>query len=70
MTGNSRLTNLASEKLKAGTLGRTLPRSSLGQFLGWLTSDGASVNRTTLREFKKDLTDADADWSADDHDVL
>jgi hypothetical protein len=68
MTGNSSLTNLASEKLKTGT---TLPRSSLGRFqVGWFTSDGASVNRTTLREFKKDLTDADADWSADDHDVL
>jgi len=38
--------------------------------VGWFISDGGSVNPTTLREFKKDLTDADADWSADDHDIL
>jgi hypothetical protein len=35
-----------------------------------MTSDGASVNRTTVHEFKKTLTDADGDWSAVEHDML
>jgi len=35
-----------------------------------MTSDGASVNRTTIREFEKLLTDADGDWSAEEHDML
>jgi len=33
-------------------------------------SDGASVNRTTLREFEKLLTDSDGNWSAAEHDIL
>ena len=38
--------------------------------VGWMTSDGASVNRTTIREFGRLLTDADGDWSAEEHDML
>ena len=28
------------------------------------------MNRTTLREFEKLLTDADENWSAVEHDIL
>jgi hypothetical protein len=38
--------------------------------MGWLTSDGASVNRTTIREFAKLLTEADGNWLATEHDML
>jgi len=38
--------------------------------VGWLTSDGASVNRTTIHEFAKLLTEADGDWSAEEHGML
>ena len=35
-----------------------------------MTSDGASVNRTTLREFQKSLTEVDLGWTAQEHDML
>ena len=38
--------------------------------VGWLTSDGASVNRTTIREFAKLLTEADENWLAAEHQSM
>lgn len=39
------------------------------QQVGWFTSDGAAVNRTTLRVLQQNLS-TEAGWSAKDHDML
>ncbi|KAF8976837.1 hypothetical protein BDQ17DRAFT_1417641 [Cyathus striatus] len=38
--------------------------------VGWITSDGTAVNRTTIRELKKHLTINDLGWTANEHDIL
>ncbi|KAG6806576.1 hypothetical protein H0H92_010774, partial [Tricholoma furcatifolium] len=38
--------------------------------VGWLTSDGASVNRTTIKELEHRFRDSDPDWTAEEHDIL
>ncbi|KAF9003891.1 hypothetical protein BDQ17DRAFT_1424862 [Cyathus striatus] len=48
----------------------TIDRYNLYGKLGWITSDGASVNRTTIQELKKLLSFSDIEWTAKEHDIL
>jgi hypothetical protein len=38
--------------------------------VGWITTDGASVNGTTVREFENEINDADDGWTTQEHDIL
>ncbi|KAF8997519.1 hypothetical protein BDQ17DRAFT_1429030 [Cyathus striatus] len=54
----------------AGILLCTINHYNLHGKLGWITSDGASVNRTTIQELKKLLTFNDIKWTTKEHDIL
>jgi hypothetical protein len=38
--------------------------------IGWFTSDGAAVNRTTLSVLQDMLSDVEIGWTAEEHDML
>lgn len=56
-------------KNMADIIGRALDRYQLRSKVGWFTSDGAAVNRTTLRVLQ-DGTSVETGWIAKDHDML
>lgn len=47
-----------------------LQRYRLRGKVGWITADGAQVNRTAARTVEVGLDMEDLDWTADEHDML
>ena len=56
-------------KNMAEILSRVLDRYGLCGKVGWFTSDGATVNRTTLRELQS-TSSVQAGWVTHEHDML
>lgn len=56
-------------KNMADILSRVLDRYGLRGKVGWFTSDGAAVNRTTLRELQS-TSSVQTGWAAHEHDML
>jgi hypothetical protein len=56
-------------KNMADLLGRALDRYGLHSKVGWFTSDGAAVNRTTLRILQNSAS-VRPGWTAQQHDML
>jgi hypothetical protein len=56
-------------KIMADILSSALERYGLCGKVGWFTSDGAAVNRTTLHALQK-TSSVQAGWAADEHDML
>jgi hypothetical protein len=58
-----------TRKNMAEILSCALDRYQLQGKVGWFTSDGAAVNRTTLRELQ-DIASVQTGWTAKEHDML
>ncbi|KAJ7106433.1 hypothetical protein C8R43DRAFT_906248 [Mycena crocata] len=49
---------------------QTIQRYGLEKKTGWITSDGASVNRTTARAIERELAPHDPTWTAEERDMM
>ncbi|KAF7372957.1 hypothetical protein MSAN_00502900 [Mycena sanguinolenta] len=48
----------------------SLDKYGLREKVGWVTADGASVNRTTTKALERHLDNSDAEWTAKERDMM
>ncbi|KAF7333887.1 hypothetical protein MSAN_02401300 [Mycena sanguinolenta] len=48
----------------------SLDKYGLREKVGWVTADGASVNRTTAKALERRLDNSDAEWTAKERDMI